>query len=210
MQKFSSIVAHIITSLIFVLRNFGYLVYAPYKTMRRISKNEDKGQIAIIFIIAIGYFIYAQIVRQRTLHPLVVSSYAIISITGFFVTFYLVTKFFHEIYKKISDVEYMSIVSTFAYSLLPTFIWFFATSTLFYILPPPRTESFLGKGFSMTFVVFSTTLLFWRVVLLYLSLRFSTKQKFYRIAAGIGVFMLWFLPYSYLMYKLQIFRIPFI
>ncbi len=181
--------------------------------MRRISMERDNGQIIIILAIAIGYFFYAQIVRQRTFHPLIISPSAFISSVTFCLTFGIATYFFYYMYKGVkhnSGVEYSSFLFTFAYSLIPTFIWFYTTSTLFYLLPPPRTASFLGKGFSLVFVSFSLTLLLWRFILLYLSVRFSAKASFYRTITSIGLFLVWFVPYSYALYSLEIFRIPFI
>ena len=183
--------------------------------MRKIAKETDYGQPIIIFLIAIGYFCYAQIVRQRTLHPLIFASSALISIVMFGITFVLVTKFFYFLYRRRTfqgahEVTYKPFVFTFAYSLLPTLIWFYATSTLYYVLPPPRTTSFLGKGFSLTFVTFSVTLLLWRIILAYLSVRFSAKASFYKVVASLVLFAMWILPYSYFMYQLRIFRIPFI
>ena len=131
----------------------------------------------------------------------------------FVITFFLVTYFFYFLHKGVHDknkVTYRSFVFTFAYSLIPTFIWFYTTSTLYYLLPPPRTASFLGKGFSLAFVSFSMTLLLWRVILLYLAVRFSTGATFYRILTSLALFSVWFIPFSYVMYRLEIFRIPFI
>src|SRR3989344_842908 len=163
MSTLDHYIAHILSSLIIVFRNFIFLMFSPYKTMRKIAKETDYGQPIIIFLIAIGYFCYAQIVRQRTLHPLIFASSALISIVMFGITFVLVTKFFYFLYRRRTfqgahEVTYKPFVFTFAYSLLPTLIWFYATSTLYYLLPPPRTTSFLGKGFSMVFIVFSVTL----------------------------------------------------
>jgi hypothetical protein len=212
-KSISHYFAHGLSSIIFFFKNFIYVTVSPYKTMRKISQERDYGQLIVIFALAIGYFLYAQIVRKRTFHPLIVSTSALLSIFMFCVTFALVTYFFYFLYKgvhKKTEVEYRSFIFTFAYSLIPTFIWFYTTSTLFYVLPPPRTASILGKGFSLAFVSFSLTLLLWRVILLYLSVRFSTKASFYRIMISITLFAVWFIPYSYAMYKLSIFRIPFI
>src|SRR3989338_5197974 len=231
-KSLSHILAHILSSLILVARNFLFLIISPYKTMRRIAKETDFGQLVIIFCLAVAYFYYAQTVRQRAFHPLLASPSIAASLGMFGVTFILITKFFYYVSQRMSimdgadehakgnktykanktnvSIQYKPFVFTFAYSLLPTFIWFYATSTLYYLLPPPRTTSFLGKGFSMVFIVFSVSLLLWRIVLLYLSIRFSTKASFYRIALSMALFTLWFLPYCYAMYKLEIFRIPFI
>lgn len=212
-KSFGHYLAHTLSSSVFFVKNTLYLTASPYKTMRRLSQERDYGQLIIIFAIAISYFFYAQVVRQRTFHPLLISPSAFISSISFCLTFGIVTYFFYFMYKGIehnTGVEYKSFLFTFAYSLIPTFIWFYTTSTLFYLLPPPRTASFLGKGFSLVFVSFSLTLLLWRFILLYLSVRFSAKATFYRTMTSIALFLVWFIPYSYALYSLEIFRIPFI
>lgn len=206
-----SIFAAFFASLLFVLRNFFGLIFYPYKTMRVIAQEKDRLQLYIIFALVYCYFIAGNIIRNKTLHPFVISSSSLTSFAFFIITFFLVTTFFWGInIARSKKTSFASLVFTFAYSLLPTLIWFFTTSLLFLLLPPPRTTSFLGQSFSVVFLIFSLSLLWWRLILLYLSVRFSLKTNFYTTVFYILLFLLWFLPFSYLMFYLKIFRIPFI
>lgn len=201
----------ITASSLIVLRNFFGIAVYPYKTMRRVSQERDILQLVLIGILIYFYFVIANIIRQKTLHPFIISSSSFLSFIFFLITFSLAVSFF-ALLGKTRDKKFSPspLIFSFAYSLLPTLIWFFATSLLFFILPPPRTASILGQGFSLVFVVFSLTLLVWRMILLYLSVRFSLKTDFYQTLFYIVLFLVWFLPYSYFMYYFGIFRIPFI
>jgi hypothetical protein len=206
-------VSSFLSSFVLVLRNFFRLIIKPYSTMRKIAAEKDLLQIGIIFFLTYLYFLFATAVRVRTLHPLLISKSAAVSFGAFLVTHILVVAFFYFLGRCIKPKEkisFRSISFLFAYSLLPTFIWFMTTSALFVALPPPRNPTFLGKAFSMVFIVFSISLLLWRTILLYLSVRFALKVKFYTIVTVIALFLAWFLPYSYAMYKLHIFRIPYV
>jgi hypothetical protein len=173
--------------------------------MRKIAQEKDWWQVIIICGLVYLYFIFANIVRKKTLHPLIISSSSFISFVLFLLTFFLTVVFFSLFGRQIK-----SLIFSLAYSLLPTLIWFFTTSFLYFVLPPPRTYSILGQSFSLVFIIFSLILLFWKVVLFYLSLRFSLKLNFYQILYTTILFSIWFWPYSVVLYKLKMFRIPFI
>jgi hypothetical protein len=173
--------------------------------MRKIAQEKDWWQVIIICGLVYLYFIFANIVRKKTLHPLIISSSSFISFVFFLLTFFLTVVFFSLFGRQIK-----SLIFSLAYSLLPTLIWFFTTSFLYFVLPPPRTYSILGQSFSLVFITFSLILLFWKVVLFYLSLRFSLKLNFYQILYTTILFSIWFWPYSVVLYKLKMFRIPFI
>lgn len=198
-------------SAILFLRNSFRLIFSPYKTMRSISSDQDILQSGIIFFLCYLYFIAANIIRKKTLHPFIISSSSVITFLFFLVTFFLVTLFFYVSGRRLNkSIKYFSILSTFSYSLIPTLLWFFITSLFYLTIPPPRNLTFPGKLFSLFFIFYSATLFIWKIILFYLSLRFSLKINFYKIFFLIALFLMWFLPYSYLMYKFGIFRIPFI
>jgi hypothetical protein len=182
--------------------------------MRKITQEKDWWQVIIICGLVYAYFIFANIVRKKTLQPLIISSSSFVSFVFFLLTFFLTVGFFCFMGKKICrDVinhVSTSLIFTFSYSLLPTLIWFFSTSFSYFVLPPPRTYSILGQSFSLVFISFSLVLLFWKIILFYLSLRFSLKFNFYQILYTTLLFLIWFWPYSVVLYKLKIFRVPFI
>lgn len=197
------------TSLILIVRNFVFLIFSPYKTLRKISFEKDYYQPLTIFIGVFLYFKFVYFLRDK---PYPATFIFLIFVINFFLTiifFYFLTRFFDSDQNE-KRITFFSFIFTFSYSLFPTLIWFLSTSILYVFLPPPRTISLLGKAFSIFFVAFSLSLLVWKLILFYLSVRFSSKQNFYRILYMIILYLVWFIPYSIFLYYLKIFRIPFI
>lgn len=96
------------------------------------------------------------------------------------------------------------------YTLLPTVCWFFMTSLLYILLPPPRTTSIAGVTFSILFLVFSATLFFWKLTLGYLTLRFGLKLDLARILVVVAIVGPIVGVWSRGMYRLGIFKVPFL
>lgn len=209
-------VSNILATCLVTFRNSLRIVVRPYKTMRSISAKPDMGQVYVLLTIATLYFLYASIVRTRSLDPLVVSSSFIRTFVFFLLTFASTIAFQGIVGKilqklKMTDPEPIIVSCALtAYSLVPTIIWFFITSSLFLIFPPPRYETFLGTTFSIIFIIFSSSILLWRIILWYLTIRFSLKAQFLTIMIIMFMYGLWFVPYTFLMYHFRIFRIPFI
>ncbi len=102
------------------------------------------------------------------------------------------------------------IIKTWSYALLPTLIWFYSTLLFYFLLPPPRTTSFLGQAFSIFYIAFSGSLLVWKIILVYLSIRFSLRVQLYRIIYYILIYLVLFIPLWIVLYKIGISRIPFV
>lgn len=202
-EKALNIIIDLLTSLIIVIRNFFLLIFFPYKTMRKISLEKDYYQLGIIFFIVFAYFKFIYYLRDNP-YP------ATLLFIIFLLNFFLTTGFFYLLSRYSDKISYRNFVFTFSYSLIPTLIWFICNSILYILLPPPRTLSFLGKGFSIFYFAFSLSLLVWKLILVYLSLRFSSRLGFYRILYMILLYLVWFLPYSIFLYHFKLFRIPFI
>ena len=194
----------LLTSVILVFRNFFLLIFSPYRTMRRISRESDYGQVFVIFLTIFLYFKFVYFLRDKP-YP------ATLTFLVFILHFSLTAAFFYFL-ARVPDktIKFSGLVFTLSYSLLPTLIWFASSSILYIIVPPPRFLTFLGKGFSIFFIAYSVSLLSWKIILMYLALRFSTRAGFYRIIYLIVLFLLWFIPYSLILYYYKIFRIPFI
>jgi hypothetical protein len=196
--------ANITVSFIFVIRNFFFLIFFPYKGMRKISLEKDYWQIVFIFLLVFIYFKLAYFLRGN-LYP------ATFTFLIFLVNFFLMIGFFYFLGKVFNrKIKKRALFFTFSYSLLPTLIWFFTTLFFYFILPPPRTFSLAGKIFSIFFITFSLTVFFWKLILFYLAIRFSTGLSFFKIIYLIFLFFVWYTPYSVLLYYLKIFRVPFI
>jgi len=169
-----SLLTQLVASWIFFTRYLFGLVFFPYRTMRQIVKERDYYQLVYISVFVYGYFIFATMMRNKTLNPYFLSSSSGAIFIFFIATFLLVTSFFYVIGRVFKlNVDYESLVFSFAYSLSPTIIWFFFTSLFYFLIPPPRSFSFFGKSFSLFFLTISISLLLWKVLLFYLSLRFS-------------------------------------
>lgn len=198
------LIVNLFASSIIVLRRFILLIFFPYKTLRRISQEKDYSQVIIIFFLVFIYFKFAYFLRGK---PYPASLIFLI----FFLIFFSTTGFLYLLSRSLNKkILFSSFVFSFAYSLFPTLIWFISCSLLYIILPPPRTLSILGKGFSIFFIAFSISLLVWKLILFYLSLRFSSRLKFYWILYMMILYLIWFIPCSIFLYYLKIFRIPFI
>lgn len=196
-------IVKLITAFILVIRNFVFLIFSPYKTIRKISAEDDYYQLGIIFCLVFIYFKFIYYLRSD---PYPATFVFII----FLINFLLTTGFFYLASKSSGKVNFRSFVFTFSYSLFPTLIWFITNSILYVLFPPPRFPSLLGKGFSIFFIAYSISLLVWKLILFYLSLRFSTKLNFFGISYLIVLYLMWFIPYSIFLYNFKIFRIPFI
>lgn len=200
-----------LASAVLFINNFIGLILTPYTTMRKIAGEKDVAQLVFMHIIAIVYFVMGASIRQKTLHPFIISQSSMISYVVFVFSFFLTVTFFYSISRILSKRPMIKpLIFTFTYALVPTVLWFYTTSLLYYLLPPPRTASFFGQSFSLLFIVFSMTLLMWKLQLFYLSLRFSLKLSFYQVLYYFVLYLLWFVPYSYSLYQLRIMRIPFI
>lgn len=204
---FKKTLVDFLSSFLLLSNRFVGLILNPYKTMRKISLEKDYWQPGIIIGLIFIYFKFIYYLRDK-IYP---ATFIYVSfVINFFLTvtfFYLVSKLFS---KNKKEVIFSNFLFTFSYSLLPTLVWFLLTSFLFIFIPPPRTFSLLGKGFSIFFITYSSSLLIWKLLLFYLAVRFSSKQNFYKVIYMILLYLLWFTPYSIFLYSFKLFRIPFI
>lgn len=203
-MDFNNLFFNFIASVLIVFRRFIFLIFTPYKTMRKISQEKDYLQLFVIGFIVIIYFYLSSFFRKQSAPFSLLFIIFLLSFSFTILFFY----FLGFIFKK--NISLSSFIFTFSYSLLPTLIWFFTNSFFYVVLPPPRTASILGQSFSLFFITYSLSLLFWKILLVYLALRFSTQQNFYRIIYYLLLYLLFLIPFSSLMYYWRIFRIPFI
>lgn len=175
--------------------------------MRMISEEKEFYQPIVIIGAIFIYFKFIYYLRDK-IYPAALIYFL------FLFNFLLTVNFFYLLSKLLNknkkEITFLSYICTFSYSLLPTLIWFLSTSILYLFLPPPRTISLLGKSFSILFVAYSLSLLIWKLILVYLAVRFSSKQNFFRVFYTIILYLLWFIPYSIFLYQYKLFRIPFI
>ncbi len=203
-MDFKEEIIRLIAACIIVFKRSVRLVSSPYVTMRSISAEKNAYQLLIIFFAVFSYFYIANGIKHFVIHPVFIF---LLTVAQFIVT----VLFFYSLSKLFSGKSSLSsFVYTFAYGLVPTLVWFSINTWLYEVLPPPRTASLPGKSFSIVFVAFSVSVLLWKLILVYLGIRFSSKRNFYSIVYMIVLYMCVFLPYTVFMYRMHFFRVPFI
>lgn len=176
-----------------------------------VHKNETLGQLIYIFLLGIAYFTFAALVRTGLKNPFLLTLQFNKLVIGSLLNFLIVVFFLYYLGKALGGKgTFRNVLLSWSYTLIPTLIWFFATSILYILIPPPRTMSLSGKLFSVFYVGFSIALLYWKIILYYLSLRFALKLDLLKITLISAIFSIYIAAYGVIMYRLGIFRIPFI
>ena len=193
-------------------RNSVGCLNSPYITYRKLAdEKSDMRQAIYIFILSAGYFIFASLIRSGFRNPYLLTMKFNILLLGGFSGFALMLLFLTIIGKSFKIFPGLKkLIFLWSYTLLPTLTWFFFTSFMYLIIPPPRTLSFSGKLYSIFYVVFSLSLLLWKLILYYLTLRFGLKLDLQKISIATLILIPVIAGYSVLMYRLGVFRIPFI
>lgn len=205
-MDFKRILSELVASFLFFVRRVFQLIVSPYKTLRSISHDDDILQVIYIFIFIGMYFYMAHHLREYGHGPLILFWVTVIH--------YLLTVSYFALFTLLSNKKHKLGIAPylllFAYALIPTLLWFVVTSVLYSLIPPPRTPSFLGKSFSILYVSFSLGVLMWKILVTYLAVRFATGFRFFRILYSLILYCAIVIPYSYLLYRLGVFRIPFL
>ena len=168
-------------------RNCIGLVTRPYETCRRIAEKENARELVFLGILV-----------------------ALVKFSSLYTYFFVIVLFWGMGRLVGSKAPLKGLAVLWGYSLIPTTLWFLVTLLLSVVLPPPRTTSPLGILFSVVFLIFSMTMLFWKGTMTYLSLRFGLRLQLWQILVVLGVTFPILAVYSVAMYRLGIFRIPFI
>jgi len=184
----------------------------PYITYRKIALEKNNlWPTAFITLFSLAYFEFTGLIRTGFGNPIFLTVKfnslvltASIGFIGCVSLFYLLGK----LIKKTGSFKTLTVL--WSYSLLPTLVWFFVTSCLYLILPPPRTMSILGKIYSVAYIAFSISLLYWKIILYYLTMRFGLKIEIGRIILISVGFVAYLGLFAIISYRLGVFRIPFI
>lgn len=187
------------------------IITRPYETYRRIILKGTLWELVPIGALLSLYFAVNALVKAPAFRPFVLTRHFIktsvsVAVTAVFISFLLwsIGKIFG------GKGEYKRFFLGWSYTLIPTLCWFFLTSLLYVLIPPPRSTHPTGIALSVVFLTISTVLLFWKVILSYLSLRFGLKLDLARI---LGIFLCSspvIVLYSIMMYRLGIFKVPFL
>jgi cation transporter-like permease len=192
-------------------QNIVGIITRPYETYRRIVNKGSLWETVYIGICLALYFLTAAMVKTSLFRPFLMTRQFFLLATAAIATFLLAVFLFWQVGHLFGAKENSrGFILGWAYSLVPTLVWFLMTSLLFVALPPPRTTSIPGVMFSIVYLLISATLLFWKMILAFLSLRFGLRLDLGRIIAVCAIVLPILGAYSFGMYRLGIFRIPFI
>ncbi|CAN5219392.1 hypothetical protein BH09PAT2_BH09PAT2_03340 [soil metagenome] len=205
-MDFNSVLSRCIVSIIVVLQRIFLLIMYPYKTMRKISFETDYFQIILLFGCVCVYFYFANILRQYHYEPIILFILTVFHYLGSVLFFHFIA----TIFSKDKQLSMKPFLFTLMYSMIPTLIWLGVNSSLYLILPPPRTFSLLGGAFSVVYISFSLAMLVWKVILEYLAIRFASKMPFYQVVYALILYFVMVGPYFFWMYAMNFFRIPII
>lgn len=187
-------------SFILFLRHSIGLILTPYATMRKISLESSWREGIWIFLLTILYFLITNTVRFWF--------NGLLGAIGLFVMSILFLSLLPSGGTFKDTLRRMFI--TWSYTLLPTLIWFYTTLLFYFLIPPPRTTSILGKSFSIFYIALSVSLLLWKLILVYLSIRFSLRVHLYRVIYYMLIYLTLSIPLWIFLYNSGISRIPFV
>jgi hypothetical protein len=192
-------------------QNLVGIVVKPYESYRRIIKSQNIWELGYIALLLIVYFATASMVKTAAFRPFLLTKQFVILGSAVASMTLVISYIFWQISVWFKGVgKYSTFAIGWAYTLIPTLLWFWITSILYIVLPPPRTTSPLGVIFSVIYLIFSATLFYWKIILCYLTLRFSMRMDLKSIILTVVSASPLIVGYSYLMYKLNIFKVPFI
>ena len=189
----------VVSFVLFIRRSIG-LILTPYSTMRKISLESSWGELIWIFLLTITYFLITNTVRFWINGLLGALGLFVVSIL--FLSSLPAGGIFRE--------RLSRMFITWTYTLLPTLIWFYTTLLFYFLIPPPRTISLLGKSFSIFYIALSVSLLLWKLILVYLSIRFSLRVHLYRVIYYMLIYLALSIPLWIFLYNSGISRIPFV
>jgi len=192
-------------------RSFIGIITRPYETYRKII---DKGTLWELFPIGALlslYFGINALVKVPAFRPFVLTRHFVKTSVSVVVTAFVISFFLWGIGRVFGGKgQYKRFLLGWSYTLIPTFFWFLFTSLLYVIVPPPRTMHPTGIALSIVFLTLSAVLFFWKIILSYLTLRFGLKLDLLRILGILLVSAPVIGLYSIVMYRLGIFRVPFL
>jgi hypothetical protein len=204
-------VQHLAASGIAFGRNMVGIITRPYETCRRIVGKGTPWELVYIGVILIFYFATAAIVKTSLFRPFLLTRQFVLLGAATAATFLLAVSLFWQVGRWFgAKGNFRGLMLGWGYSLVPTLVWFWMTSLLYIALPPPRTTGVLGIVFSIVYLFISATLLFWKIILSYLAIRFGMRLDFAKIVAVCAIVLPVLGAYSVGMNRLGIFRIPFI
>lgn len=187
-------------------------ILSPYVTYRSLAfSSGNLPQTVFIYFLIFIYFLLSSLLKNGLANPYLLTLRLNLLIFAFLMGLATVLMLFYlgaKIFK--TEFNLGRIFKLWSFSFWPTLIWFTFTSVMSVILPPPRSLTLMGKTYSFVYLALSLTLLFWKLILYYLTLRFALKFDLFKIIFYSFISFPILLGFSLLMYSLRIFKIPFI
>lgn len=192
-------------------RNLLGIVVRPYETYRRIINKGVSGEFVPLGLLFLSYFSVAALVKTAAFRPYLLTKHVVLLGVSAAGTAVLVAATLFLVSRMVGGRGSLKqFFLGWSYTLVPTVCWFLATSLLYVILPPPRTERLFGILFSALYLVFSIVLLSWKVILSYLTLRFGMRLDLFRIIVVVLLAGPLIALYCWGLYRLGIFKVPFV
>lgn len=211
-MKNHPVLAYIVFTGLTFLSSLAGIMFKPYETMRALTISRRYAQIFFIWLLVFSYVSFTAVLRKGlSAGPLFLTLHTgkiLWGILSSFVFAWGVLYYFGKLAGGKGRPQELFL--PWSYSLIPTLIWFLLTSIFYFILPPPRTESIKGQLFSILFIAISVTLFYWKGVLYYLTLRFAHKMSLGKIILTTVLLIPIVGLYSFITYKLGIFKVPFL
>lgn len=193
-------------------KNTWGIVQQPYATYRQLV-SESPLQLFPLFVAIGAYFFFISPIKLHTLHPFLLTLNTTRLLSTAIFSFLLICLLLYGIGRSfgyLSGIGIKGIVTSWGYSLVPTLLWFFATSIFYVLLPPPRHNTFLGVSFSLLYISFSLSLLWWKGILYFLTLRFAMRLNLKKMIAVSSIFLPIIGCYSWILYRWGVFKVPFL
>lgn len=212
-QSLTFIFRDIITLVYILVRNCIGTLTHPYLTWKKITR-EPQLIPAFVLLSIISFYFVIQIPLQWDTHLDLFTwiTRSIFSIGIAFISYLLTTGIIWFIANQINPQPhtYIKLLSSWIYSYLPTIGWFTITAITFIFVPPPRYPTFQGITFSVLYIAFSIAMLSWKALLYILTLRLACHLSLKQVIIASFYILPSFFIYSYLLLKLNIWRVPFI
>ncbi|KKS46879.1 hypothetical protein A3J20_06945 [Candidatus Gottesmanbacteria bacterium RIFCSPLOWO2_02_FULL_42_29] len=200
--------------LVIFIRNTIGIIRNPYSTYRKIatSENSNLNQTFCLYLLVVAYFLLTSLIRIGLKNPYLLTVKFNLLTIGSASGFLLMIFLFYALGKlwQVPSFKLDRVIVLWTYSLWPTLLWFTVTALLYRLVPPPRTWTLSGGSLSIVFITYSLTLLFWKLILFYLTLRFALKLDLFKGIISVFLIVPPVAIYSLICYKMGIFRIPFI
>lgn len=194
------------------LKNVWGVFQFPKDTYIRMAKKKDFWQPVLIFLTVGLSLVWATAIKHGVFSNPMFFAVNLFGLFGVIMgSFGVLGSLIYLLGKMVGKTGELKVtLLLWSFSYIPTIIWFSIISFLFFIFPPPRSQTMQGYLLSGLIIVFSIALFYWKLLLYYLTLRVGFKMRLRQIIAVSGVFFPVVAGYSYLLYKAGIFKIPFI